>query len=414
MDQFLQTVNYSSCNEDWRTELEALQINEHDRILCICGSGDRVLNLLPSHPQSITPLDMNACQLHLLQLKMAAIRALDYPDYAAFLGLFNAMDDAKRLSVYISQIAPLLPKASHDFWAAHLNMIAQGVLYSGRWESHFRRAGSCLQWLRGTAINQLFACKTIEEQRQFVDNNWDRWWFRTMIRFLLSRLFSKWVFGDPGFYAFADPEMWLGDYCYDCMLNTMKTHLAKDNFMLCLIFRGNLGTDLPPYLSPGDFDEIKGSLDRTVARDSVNGDLIQHLWSCDAGTYTKFSFSDVPSFIGQQAFERLLGGIIHAGEDGARFCIRLFLSGQRVPTKYTTPITSTSASATTTTTTAAAQTCSTADGTENTTTTTSGTAAAETLEGWLELDEALADHLSLIDRAFAYRFYVGTIRKPHF
>src|SRR5512136_998662 len=39
-------INYSSCNEDSLSELEALRITPEKKIICITAGGGRVLNLL--------------------------------------------------------------------------------------------------------------------------------------------------------------------------------------------------------------------------------------------------------------------------------------------------------------------------------------------------------------------------------
>ena len=45
MGNFHNTLNYSSANEDSRSENKSLLINNNDKILCITGSGARTLDL---------------------------------------------------------------------------------------------------------------------------------------------------------------------------------------------------------------------------------------------------------------------------------------------------------------------------------------------------------------------------------
>jgi S-adenosylmethionine-diacylglycerol 3-amino-3-carboxypropyl transferase len=84
---FFHTLNYSSCNEDGFAELRALDIRPGDHVCCITGSGDRVLHMLLGNPDHVSAIDLNPTQNHLLELKMAAIRELDYVRYVRFLGL---------------------------------------------------------------------------------------------------------------------------------------------------------------------------------------------------------------------------------------------------------------------------------------------------------------------------------------
>jgi S-adenosylmethionine-diacylglycerol 3-amino-3-carboxypropyl transferase len=77
---FMTTLNYASCNEDWRSEWDALKITSDDRILCITGSGDRPLNLLFQGPGKVIAMDLNPVQNHLLRLKVAAMKELPYDE----------------------------------------------------------------------------------------------------------------------------------------------------------------------------------------------------------------------------------------------------------------------------------------------------------------------------------------------
>ena len=56
MNHYLQTINYSSVNEDSQSEIKALKLTERDSVLCITGSGARVLDLLTQNPKKILAL----------------------------------------------------------------------------------------------------------------------------------------------------------------------------------------------------------------------------------------------------------------------------------------------------------------------------------------------------------------------
>src|ERR1039457_1199967 len=65
-------INYSSCNEDSHSELEALRLAPDKRVLCVTAGGGRVLNLLYDRPREIMAVDVNPTQNHLLELKIEA------------------------------------------------------------------------------------------------------------------------------------------------------------------------------------------------------------------------------------------------------------------------------------------------------------------------------------------------------
>ena len=134
--------------------------------------------------------------------------------------------------------------------------------------------------------------------------------------------------------------------------------------MLSLMFKSKLSEyDLPPYLDPGCVKEIMDRMDRVEIR---TGNLIELMESVEESSFTKYSLSDVPSFLDQKGFERLLDGIVRSGAPGARFCIRQFLTDHVIPDK---------------------------------------------LRAVVVREPDLEDRLRKRDRSFAYRFIVGSVRK---
>jgi S-adenosylmethionine-diacylglycerol 3-amino-3-carboxypropyl transferase len=360
MESFMKTLNYASCNEDWRSEWAALEIEPSDTILCITGSGDRPLDLLPENPKKIIAMDMNIVQNHLLRLKMKAMEELPYEEYAGFMGLKERKD---RLKDY-EKLRDHLPDDCRKYWDMNRDVLEKGVIYQGRWENHFKKLALISKILRGGILKKLFSFDDVEKQKKFVEKKWDRWWWRLTFKFLCSAGFSKTFFGDPGFYQFVSREMSLGEYVFEGMDNYLKTQLARDSFMMSLVFRARLSEyDLPPYL---DEEQTRIIIDRSGRIEIRTGNILEFMETVEEGSIDKFSLSDVPSFLDQKGFERMLDGIVRSGSNGARFCIRLFLSGQHFPKRY---------------------------------------------KGSIKRDIELEKKLSRTDRSFAYRFYVGTVLK---
>ncbi|MFM2382775.1 MAG: hypothetical protein RL515_762, partial [Verrucomicrobiota bacterium] len=106
INSFFSDINYSAANEDGASELAALRLDARSRVLCITASGARPLELLLGDPQSVVAVDFNATQNHLLELKMAAYRELEYDEFAAFIRL-RPGDGACRRSTY-ARLAPAL------------------------------------------------------------------------------------------------------------------------------------------------------------------------------------------------------------------------------------------------------------------------------------------------------------------
>ena len=135
---FFHTLNYSSCNEDAITELKALDINENDVVGCITGSGDRPLHMLLNNPAKVHAFDANPIQNYLLQLKIAAIKSLNYKNFSGFIGLTD-MSPVKRESLFQKLHENMTPDASAWF-LKNTSKITNGILYQGRWEKYFGRS----------------------------------------------------------------------------------------------------------------------------------------------------------------------------------------------------------------------------------------------------------------------------------
>ena len=73
---------YNTCWEDPRCDRQALEIKPDHKLLVITSAGCNTLDYLLDQPERVFAIDMNPRQNALLQLKMAAIRNLDYNTFS--------------------------------------------------------------------------------------------------------------------------------------------------------------------------------------------------------------------------------------------------------------------------------------------------------------------------------------------
>lgn len=356
MTPFCRTLNYSSVNEDWRTEARALTVGGDDRVLCVTGSGARPLALLAEAPAQVTAVDDNPAQSALLALEVAAIRRLDFDELVAFLGLAPADPRwrADRLRALRADLGE--HRADADTLAP---LVVRGVLYAGRWERHHARLARVGRLLRGKVIDELFAHRDLEAQRRFVHLVWDTPTWRRVFQVCCAPLVARLTFGDPAFYRHVAVPM--GRTLYGRLRGALERTLARDNFMVSLALRGVLSdTDLPPHLTREGHAVLRGRLDRlSIVTDDVGAVLAR-----SRHAFTRLSLSDVPSFLDGHGFAALCRVVADTAAAGARFCIRQFA------TRYTPP---------------------------------------RDLAGRLVREPALERQLAREDHAFAYEFLVGTV-----
>ena len=87
---------YNTCWEDPRLDRQALELTAQDRVLVITSAGCNALDYLLAGAGHVYAVDMNPRQNALLELKLSAIRNLDYERFFQMFGqgyLPNALED---------------------------------------------------------------------------------------------------------------------------------------------------------------------------------------------------------------------------------------------------------------------------------------------------------------------------------
>lgn len=108
---------YNQCWEDPAVDRLALRLTPADRILAITSAGCNVLDYALLGAQ-VTAVDSNPRQTHLLELKLAGIRCLDFE---AFFALFGAGGRPDARALY-RRLRPDLPPAARHFWDERIGL----------------------------------------------------------------------------------------------------------------------------------------------------------------------------------------------------------------------------------------------------------------------------------------------------
>jgi S-adenosylmethionine-diacylglycerol 3-amino-3-carboxypropyl transferase len=359
MDDFFSRLSYSFGNEDWKTEQAALKIQPKDKVLCITASGDRPLNLLMNECSEIVSIDANPIQNYLLDLKMAAMQLFPHDRYLSFLGVKK---NQQRLNDF-KHLLPFLEKDSAAFWKKNQKMIEKGVLYQGTIEKFTKLTAKIMGIVRHKTIKKLFSFNDLNEQRQFVKEHWDKKWWKKTFELILNPSISKFFIHDPGLVNVAT-AIHPGTYIYERILDMLNQCLANENLLFSLIFQGYVPqAAFSPYLTHEGTQVIKTRLDRLTIN---TGEIVQYLESIKEPTFDCFSLSDIASYMDHSHFVRLLNAVRAIAKPGARFCIRQFLSSQKMP---------------------------------------------DELSPFFERDYDLEKRLEQQDKCFIYRFTTGSIKK---
>ncbi|KAJ6606167.1 hypothetical protein DFH09DRAFT_1119498 [Mycena vulgaris] len=123
------TYIYAFTWEDPEVDMRHMDLSPDDSVLAITSGGDSVLHYaISAGPKRIHCVDMNPCQGHLVELKLAAIHTLDYEDFFAMFGEgrhpnFRTLLDTK--------IAPHLSAAAYEFWRTNEDAFSSAFYLRG-------------------------------------------------------------------------------------------------------------------------------------------------------------------------------------------------------------------------------------------------------------------------------------------
>ncbi|KAK9467363.1 hypothetical protein V1512DRAFT_270587 [Lipomyces arxii] len=124
-NQFSGQYIYAFTWEDPREDDKILQFKQTDTVLAITSAGDNVLAYasLPNAPHRIHCVDLNPCQNHLLELKLAAFSTLEYADVWK---LFGEGKHPEFKQLLISKLAPKLSSHGLQYWMQNQSTFTSG------------------------------------------------------------------------------------------------------------------------------------------------------------------------------------------------------------------------------------------------------------------------------------------------
>ncbi|EKF20484.1 DUF3419 family protein [Nitratireductor pacificus] len=316
--EFFSSLNFTSSNEDARSELAALA-GPRRRLVCLTGSGTRPLDMLLSDAKQVIAIDINPVQNELLRLKIAAIQTLDHTELLAYLGILPCHD---RLALH-ARLRSILPPATDAFWTRRQRLIRHGIWYAGRWEKVLRCGALGARAIRGKAIDALFASTSLDEQAATWRDCFDDRIWRGAIRLLGRPWIWTRIIGEPG-GAFLPESREVERRLASAFNRASGSFFFRESDFVSLILRGcvSLPSALPLHLLPDNFSRIRKALPRLQV---VDGGLTD-LPSLGLGEADAFSLSDFGSYCNEAAYRSCWNGVLAVAAANAVFCERVFMN----------------------------------------------------------------------------------------
>lgn len=328
---------YNQIWEDPRVDLQALQLDEHSRILTISSGGCNALNYLLANPKSVTAVDLNRHHIYLLNLKLAALRNL--PSHEKFFAFFGAGRGENTGTDYQKYIANGLDKDTRRFWES--NTLLGGVVYGDRL-TFFRDAGlydhsrngyflRFFHWLArrlGCKVDEVLKAKTLSEQAELYSKHIDPFFDRFLIKLIGKLPVTLFGLGIPPQQYDELKRDLKGDRTVIDIYRDRVRRLACDfpideNYFAWQAFARKYDTEnrraIPEYLKEENFDTLRANADRLTTK---VGSATDEIRNNPKGTFDRFVFLDAQDWMDAESIIELWSLIAEKAESGSRIIFR--------------------------------------------------------------------------------------------
>ena len=321
---------YPQIWEDPLVDLEALQIKPSDRMVAIASGGCNVLSYLSANPAHITALDLNVAHVALNRLKRCALKHLD--DHETFYRFFGEANCRSNVAIYRQHLKPHLDRDTRRYWDGRdftgrrrIGRFARGFYRYGLL-GRFIGTGHLAARMFGVRFDDLLNASDRNEQRAIFEQTLSPLFEHRLVRWTLSRPLSLFGLGippaqyralagnHPGGMAAVVKERLEQLACGE---DISKNYFAWQAFGRAYPPMGR--GEVPPYLAPESFDDIRGRAHRVDVRLLSFHDFLE---SQDAGSLDCYVLLDAQDWMTPEALNELWHEITRTARPGARVIFR--------------------------------------------------------------------------------------------
>lgn len=316
--------------EDPLSDHEALRIKSQDVVLAITSGGCNVLGFLQFDPETIYSIDINAAQSYLLELKIAAIKALEFDEFVQFSGL---VPSAVRLELF-KKVQLKLSKEALTFWKSKAKIIEKGFIMNGKYEAFVKFAGKFLKVLQGNKrVSKLFDEKTQKQQEDYFDTVWNTRRFKLLFKLLFNKrmLAKRGLVAD--YFHFDDGSTSFAESFYNRSKKAFRDLPIKGNYFLSLYLLGKYSSvdEVPDYLKKEHFETIKSRIDRIKI---LTSDAQGWINTMEDQSIDCFALSNICELMSEDETERLFSAVKRTARNNARVIFRNLMIPREVPEKF--------------------------------------------------------------------------------
>ncbi|MGC4093782.1 MAG: DUF3419 family protein [Polyangiaceae bacterium] len=268
---------FAQVREDSRVEVLLAAEANAKRVACVASGGCTALSLLRDGVEHVDAIDSNPAQCALVELRKAAVRALDQRDYVDFVqGTSNA-------PVTYQRMRSGLPAWARSFWDARPRAIERGVNRAGVTEAFYRFvSGNLLGSVLGAETwRALLDSDSVEQQCALYERFCKTPEFVSGLRVVLSR--SSHLAFYPAFMFRNVSEHHFGDFFAQQFERELCTRPLRGNYFLSQLlfedYRWDHGEGCPPYLVPARYAEVRRNIERLEVHQASLQEHLSRAWA---------------------------------------------------------------------------------------------------------------------------------------
>lgn len=320
-------IRYAQVWEDADILLEALDINENDKILSIASAGENSISMLAKNPQKVYAIDLNKNQIICTEFKIACYKYLEYNECMELMGVFECNN---RIELY-DKIKNRLSDSTRLYLDNNLEIVEDGIIHVGKFENYFKIFRTkVVPLIHSKQVkDELFRTKNREERINFYNKKWNnfRW------RLLFKIFFSKTVMGklgrDKAFFRYVKVNV-----AENILKRTKYAFTELDpsqNSYLYYIFYGRYDNVLPYAYRKENFDRIKENIDKIVLlSESVESFIEKN----DIDYISKYNLSDIFEYMSDEQMCKIVDKIFTKSNIGTKIAYWNMLADKRASKYY--------------------------------------------------------------------------------
>ncbi|MDR1923517.1 MAG: BtaA family protein [Planctomycetaceae bacterium] len=270
---------YNTCWEDPRIDKQVLDLSADDNLLVITSAGCNALSYVLTGLNRVYAVDMNPRQNALLELKISAIRNLDYE---TFFQLFGNGRLGGVQGIYHSKLRNDLSAWSQKYWDKRIRKYfdskRKSFYFCGTTGTFARFINMYIDRIKGlrACVHDILSSKSIEEQREiWFGHLRDKLWSK-LIKFVMNRDTTLSMLGVPLAQRKQIETQYEGGvvkFVQDCLDSVFGELPVQDNYFWRVYATGNYTPSCcPEYLEYENFNKLKNGL---IDKIQVNSDTVE-------------------------------------------------------------------------------------------------------------------------------------------